>query len=97
MTEQPTQNPPCDFISRYGQQCVMERGHDGGHITPELRLSAHIAKAIFDAPYGYGKDKVQRIAMKGGQYPDHETDMGGMCFNALMEVIEAALQERGLA
>jgi hypothetical protein len=52
-----------------------------------------IARAIFAAPSGIGNDRVQRIAFKGGKYPDSETDLGGLCEIALADVICGALDD----
>ena len=49
-------------------------------------LEKRIARAIFacgDQP----NDKVQRIQFMGGQWPDGETDLGGMCEEALATLI----------
>lgn len=51
-----------------------------------------IAKAIFDAPQGIGTDRTQRIAFKGGKWPLNETDLGGLSFTPLVDIIEDELR-----
>jgi hypothetical protein len=53
-------------------------------------LAERIATAIFKAPYGCGPDEVIRIAFRGGT-DQHETDMGGFCYGALVDCIAAEL------
>ena len=45
-------------------------------------LACSIARDIFSSGDN-GDDKAQRLAFKGGKYPDHETDLGGYCEEAL--------------
>jgi hypothetical protein len=55
-------------------------------------LARKIARGIFavnsDAPSG----PVKRIALKGGTWPDNETDKGGLCESALAGVILRVLK-----
>ena len=54
-------------------------------------LACAIARDIFasgDEPH----DKVQRIAFKGGNYPDAETELGGYCEESLARRIDASLK-----
>lgn len=53
-------------------------------------LAIHIARRIFECPAAAGDDKVQRIAMRGGT-PHKETDLGGLCEGALVDVVRKAL------
>lgn len=57
------------------------------------QLAQRIARAIFECPQGCGDDKVQRIELKGGSWPANETDLGGLCEDALVNVICGALQD----
>ena len=57
-----------------------------------LDLSRKIAREVFDYVEFPG-DSVQRLAYKGGQYPDAETDLGGLCEEALAGVIQSALDK----
>lgn len=53
-------------------------------------LAARIAREIFlvgDDP----TDKVQRIGFKGGRWPNHETELGGLNEPALASVIHRVL------
>jgi hypothetical protein len=54
------------------------------------KLARVIATAIFNAPYGWNGDKVQRIAFRGGT-DEKETDMGGYCYESLVSCIRDAL------
>lgn len=58
-------------------------------------LGVKIARAIFESPMTDGSRNrsqiVQRIAFKGGTWPDNETDLGGLCESALAETITSAL------
>jgi hypothetical protein len=53
-------------------------------------LARRIARAIF-ACGDNRNDKVQRIELKGGTWPDHETDLGGLCEDALASLIRKHL------
>ena len=51
-----------------------------------------LARAIFahgDQP----GDRVQRLQFMGGQYPDQETPLGGLCESALAQVIARVLEQ----
>ena len=50
-----------------------------------------LARAVFSG-WGNNGDQCQRLAAKGGRYPDAETDLGGLCEEALAEVIEKELR-----
>lgn len=53
-----------------------------------LMLGETIARSILKC----GNDSVaHRIALKGGTYPDKETDLGGLCESALASHIRAVL------
>lgn len=54
-------------------------------------LAAHIARVIMDSPVGVEPDRAQRLAFRGGRYPDAETDLGGLNQTALVARIKAAL------
>ena len=45
--------------------------------------------AIGDEP----NSKAQRLQYMGGEYPDNEKKQGGLCENALADVIEESLHE----
>ena len=51
-----------------------------------------MARHIF-SKFDVGRDKCQRLAAKGGKYPDSETNLGGLCELAFAEMIESALRE----
>lgn len=53
---------------------------------------ARVARYIFSR-LDCGKDKCQRLAAKGGVYPDRETNLGGLCEAALAGMIDDALSE----
>lgn len=56
-------------------------------------LAVHIARHIFKSfteVHGRG-DKCQRLQAKGGAYPAAETNMGGLCEEALVVLIDRAL------
>jgi len=53
-------------------------------------LPEKLARAIF-AVGDDSHDKTQRIAFKGGKWPEAETDLVGLCEEALATVIRAAL------
>jgi hypothetical protein len=62
-------------------------------------LGAYLARRIFeigDEPEAFG-GKVQRIAFKGGTWPDHEKDNGGLNETALAGIITQALDARTAA
>ena len=54
----------------------------------EQKRAEFIARRIFQVG-----GKVQRIQFMGGEYPDHETKMGGLCLDALVRVVTCALAE----
>jgi hypothetical protein len=56
-----------------------------------IERGIRIAQAIFEAPSGFKNDRTQRIAFKGGKYPDRETDLGGFNESALAECITREL------
>ena len=56
----------------------------------ERKLAETIARDIFEAGSELD-DKTQRLAFKGGSYPDAETDIGGYCESALVDRIYASL------
>lgn len=53
-------------------------------------LAALIAREIFEA-LSELNDKCQRIEGKGGQWPDHETKLGGFGEEPLANVIQESL------
>jgi hypothetical protein len=53
---------------------------------PSDELARRIAHAIFVAGECNGQ-KAHRIEFKGGTWPDHETNLGGLCEKALAELI----------
>lgn len=56
------------------------------------RLGCYLARKIFaigDEPH----DKVQRIEFKGGEWPDRETGLGGLCETSLASSIAGFLNE----
>ena len=55
-------------------------------------LATKLAKDIFDELEHNG-DKCQRLAAKGGKWPETETDLGGLCEPALAERIEVSLRK----
>lgn len=61
----------------------------GCFATPKAKAMARHIFRKFDA----GSDKCQRLAAKGGKYPDSETNLGGLCEMAFAEMIERALRE----
>lgn len=55
-------------------------------------LAIRLARAIFalgDA--GEDNDKTQRIQFMGGTYPDHETNLGGVCESSLASFLDYEL------
>ncbi len=61
----------------------------------ERKLAVKIARDIFKSG-DQSNDKTQRMAFKGGEYPDSETNLGGYCEVALADRIHATLiAERG--
>lgn len=56
-------------------------------VVPSAMQIAGAIFAIGDEP----NDKVQRIAFRGGKYPEGETDLGGLNRAALVNVIERAM------
>ena len=56
------------------------------------KLSDFIARRIFEAPHGFKRDKVQRIAFKGGTFRK-ETDMGGFGEKPLAKCIAKAISD----
>jgi hypothetical protein len=56
-------------------------------------LAAKIARAIFKMGDDLGNTPCQRIAFKGGTYPDDERDQGGLCEEALARCIRSALSK----
>lgn len=65
--------------------------HDPLSKDYQLNLAMRIARHIFER--GVGPGETQRIALKGGTYPDSETDRGGLNEIALPQVIDEALTE----
>ena len=64
-----------------------------GELTESLirDLAHHLAQAVFqsgDEPH----DKVQRIAFKGGTYPDRETELGGYNQIALADHLQGSIK-----
>jgi hypothetical protein len=57
-----------------------------------IELVTKIAHHIFNCGHE-PNDKVQRLEFKGGQYPDNETNLGGLCLDALINVIEQCLDD----
>lgn len=55
-------------------------------------LAKAIARDIFSSGHEQ-HDKVQRIAFMGGEWPDGETDLGGLCFDALARRIDQSLKQ----
>ncbi len=56
----------------------------------ETQLANRIATDIFESGDRL-PDKTQRIAFRGGEYPDAETTLGGYCQSALADCIRASL------
>lgn len=54
-------------------------------------LAEKVAKDVFSELELNG-DKCQRLAAKGGKWPEAETDLGGLCEPALAEMIEVSLR-----
>lgn len=52
------------------------------------KLAKHLARKIFEAPYGCKPDDVFRLQFRGR----HERDLGGVCEGALVSVIRDALE-----
>ena len=59
-----------------------------------LALAQKITRDLF-ALGDEHDDKVHRIEFKGGEYPDKETNLGGMNETALVVFFEAALRRYG--
>mgnify|MGYP001562924198 CR=1 FL=1 len=57
--------------------------------SPKAKAMARHIFGEFDA----GRDKCQRLAAKGGKYPDSETNLGGLCETAFAEMIERFVLE----
>jgi len=55
-------------------------------------LAKFLARRVFRVCDREG-DRVKRIEMKGGQWPDHETNLGGLCEDALATCLESGLNE----
>lgn len=53
-------------------------------------LGTLLARAVFRTG-DYEKERVQRIEFKGGTWPDHEIDLGGLCEKSLADVITREL------
>lgn len=54
-------------------------------------LAAKLARKVFETGIGPGETK--RLALRGGMYPDQETNRGGLCEDALIRVLAEALDE----
>ena len=63
-------------------------GEAGANLT--AGLAAQIARAIFSCGDELG-DKTQRIQFIGGTWPDNEKSMGGLCEDALVDLIARTL------
>ena len=59
-------------------------------LTPR-QIGTRLARKIFECG-DQAKDKVQRLQMKGGTWPDNETDLGGYCEVALASYIATLLE-----
>lgn len=55
-------------------------------------LARKVAADVF-AELEMNGDKCQRLAAKGGKWPEAETDLGGLCEPALAERIEVAMKK----
>lgn len=56
-------------------------------------LATRIARGIFEVGDERTTDLVQRIAFKGGTWPDGETDLGGLNEMALAGVVFRLLEQ----
>lgn len=61
-------------------------------VTDDTELAAYLARRLFELPK-FGNDKVQRIQFRGGDYRVRETDMGGLCETALIDVLAGFMRE----
>lgn len=59
-------------------------------------LASYLARQIFKLG-DEGADRTQRLEFKGGEWPDKETDLGGVCEVALVSFLERVINERGTA
>lgn len=60
---------------------------DAANLDAAAKLAREIARHILDVEGG----PAVRIAMKGGKWPDKETDLGGLCHSALEQRIHEVL------
>lgn len=58
------------------------------------RLADLIARYVFHS-FDSAVDQAKRLAAKGGEYPDRETDLGGVCEPALAALIQQCLKKNG--
>lgn len=61
-------------------------------------LAKYLARELFSVGDAIGDkdesgDKVQRIEFKGGDWPDEETSLGGMCESALVTLFKNRLPD----
>lgn len=61
-------------------------------MVDDNELAALVARDVFKY-LDIADDRCQRIEGKGGEYPKRETTLGGLCEEALAEVIERSLTE----
>lgn len=59
-------------------------------MSEENDTAAKVARAVFESVDAH-PDKVQRIKLMGGRWPDHETDLGGLSERALASIIRRSL------
>ena len=57
-----------------------------------LAIGKHIARRVFSMGDRNG-DKCQRLEFKGGNWPDNETSLGGICESSLASHIASILSE----
>jgi hypothetical protein len=55
---------------------------------PKDELAKHIARKIFEYPFGVGHNEVQRLQFRGRG----EKDLGGVCEGALVIAVRQALE-----
>ena len=61
-------------------------------IKTEMRFSEFIANRIFSIGCD-GHNTVTRIAYKSGEYPDHEKELGGLCYKSFVNEIDKAMRD----
>lgn len=65
----------------------MDLAHRAELRTKE-ELAKHIARKIFEYPFGVGHNEVQRLQFRGRG----ENDLGGVCEDALVTAVRQALE-----